>query len=253
MCGDARELAARLPDHSIDLIFADPVYQRLDDYRWLATEALRLLAPRGKVLVWCSKPKLARCQLAMEDAGLAYVYTLDYTVQAKTFRMRWYHLFCWTTPCLWLQRPGSASKPRRWLPDTFIDTIILDDESVTVRRILGDTFLSTAGPSGAYVWNKNLGVLTAWLDAFCPPGGTVFDPFAGEGSVSCVAKTLGRTCYASEIQPEVAARANARLAATPAPLPYVNDAAPGVALWPEEVAAHPAAVADNVAWNGAKQ
>jgi len=217
--GDARELARSLPDGSIDLIFCDPVYQNIADYTWLAEVALRVLKPKGLLLAWCSKPKLGRCQLAMEDAGLDYVYTLDYTVQAKTYRMRWYNLFCWTTPCLWMQRPGSASKPRRWIPDTYIDSILLNDEAVEVRQVLGDTFISTGGSNGSYVWNKNLGVLSAWLDAFCPIGGTVYDPFSGSGSIPLVAKMTGRHFYASEILPDVAATARERVDQAPLPLP----------------------------------
>lgn len=216
--GDAKELAKKIPESSVDLIFCDPIYQNIADYAWLAETALRVLKPKGLVLSWCSKPKLGRCQLAMEEAGLTYVYTLDYTVQAKTFRMRWYNLFCWTTPCLWFQRPGEASRPRRWIPDTFIDTIILDDEPVEIRSVLSDTFISTAGPSGAYVWNKNLNVLLAWLDVFCPPGGTVYDPFTGSGSIPIVAKMTGRHFYASEILPDVAEGARMRLYATPEPM-----------------------------------
>lgn len=34
--GDARELAKAIPDESVDLIFTDPVYDRIEDYRWLA-------------------------------------------------------------------------------------------------------------------------------------------------------------------------------------------------------------------------
>lgn len=218
LCGDARTLAASIPDESIDLVFTDPVYQNIDDYHWLAQQALRVLKPKGLLLAWCSKPKLGRCQLAMESAGLEYVYSLDYTVVAKTYRMRWYNLFCWTTPCLWMQRPGSASKPRQWLPDTYIDTIILDDEPVAVRSVLADTFISTGGPSGGYIWNKNLAVLKAWLGAFSAPGALIWDPFTGSGSVPVVAKLLGRHVIASEIQPDVAAAAQARFEATPVPM-----------------------------------
>lgn len=220
-CGDARELAKTIPDASVDLIFTDPVYQNVEDYAWLAQEAQRVLAPKGLLLAWCSKPKMARCQIAMEDTGLAYVYTLDYTVVAKTFRMRWYNLFCWTTPCLWFQKAGSASRPRRWIPDNFTDTIILNDgDPVEMRGACGDTFVSTAGPSGSYVWNKNLGVLKAWLDAFCPLGGLVWDPFTGSGSVPVVAKMLGRNFIASEIQADVARQAQRRVEDTPVPLAF---------------------------------
>ena len=48
--GDARELALALPDESVDLIFTDPVYDRIDDYRWLAQTAERVLKPGGSVI-----------------------------------------------------------------------------------------------------------------------------------------------------------------------------------------------------------
>ena len=216
--GDAREIAKEVPDGSIDLIMTDPVYQNIDDYAWLAETALRVLAPKGAALVWCSKPKLARSQIAMENAGLEYVYTLDYTVTAKTYRMRWYNLFCWSTPCLWMQRDGSASRPRRWIPDVYNDSIMLDGESVELRKAVGDTFVSTGGPSGGYIWNKNLGVLKAWLDAFSAPGATIWDPFTGSGSVPVVCRLLGRHFYASEIKSDVAAAAQQRLDNTPLPM-----------------------------------
>ena len=196
--GDARKLARKLPPESVDVIFADPVYQNVADYRWLAKTALRVLRPKGMVLAWCSKPKFAYCQIAMEKAGLEYVYDLDYTVVAKTYRMRWYNLFCWTTPLLWMQRPGSASRPRRWIPDTFS---------------------SQARTSGAHPWNKNIEVLLSWLDAFCPLDGVVFDPFTGSGSVPVAATMLCRDFIAFEIDPATADMARTRLAATTPPLP----------------------------------
>ena len=51
-CGDARELAKAIPDESVDLIFTDPVYDRIDDYRWLAECASRVLKSSGTLLVW---------------------------------------------------------------------------------------------------------------------------------------------------------------------------------------------------------
>lgn len=48
--GDAREVVKEIPPESIDCIFTDPVYQNIDDYRWLATEALRVLKPKGMLL-----------------------------------------------------------------------------------------------------------------------------------------------------------------------------------------------------------
>jgi ubiquinone/menaquinone biosynthesis C-methylase UbiE len=50
--GDARELAQTIPDESVDLIFTDPVYDRMDDYRWLAETAARVLKPDTWLLAY---------------------------------------------------------------------------------------------------------------------------------------------------------------------------------------------------------
>lgn len=191
--GDSRLLAEALPDGCCDMIFCDPVYQQVEDYRWLAEVALRLLKPRGALLAFGSKPKIGRCQAEMEAAGMQYVYTLDHVVVAKTGRMRWYNLFCWSTPCLWMQRPGSASRPKRWIPDTFI---------------------SHAAPTGRHKWNKNEDVIASWLTAFTEPGAVVFDPFCGGGTVPAMCRRHSRTFIAFEIDPATADAARSRVAAT---------------------------------------
>lgn len=203
--GDARHLAPTIEPGSVDLLFTDPVYQNIEDYAWLAETALRVLKPRGVALAWASVPKAGRAQQAMEDAGLEYVYTLFYTVTAKTYRMRWYNLFCWTTPCLWFQRPGEATKPRKWMPDTFSETVIIDN-----------THVSNARPDSAFEWIKNSGVLVRWIERFSAPGELVYDPFTGTGSVPIACQMTGRRFIAGEICPERAEEARTRLAATPA-------------------------------------
>ncbi len=207
--GDARELAPSIADGSVNLVFTDPVYQNIDDYAWLGTTALRAMRPRGVCLAWASVPKAGRAQQAMEDAGLEYVYTLFYTVVAKTYRMRWYNLFCWTTPCLWFQRPGEATKPNKWMPDTYQETVVLPPEC------LDNTVVSSAGADSPFEWIKNSGVLVKWLTRFSKPGELVYDPFTGTGSVPLACLRTGRNFYASEILPERAAEARHRIAITP--------------------------------------
>lgn len=210
--GNARRLSKAIPDGSVDLVFTDPIYQNIRDYTWLAKTALRVLRPRGVCLVWASVPRAGRAQAAMERAGLQYVYTLFYTVVAKTYRMRWYNLFCWTTPCLWFQRPGEATRPHQWMPDTFTETVILPPD------LLDNTVISQAATQGAFEWNKNTGVLARWLTRFSKPGELVYDPFTGTGPVPIACKMTGRRFLASELVPERAEEARRRLAATPLPL-----------------------------------
>ena len=193
--GDARELAKQIPDESCNLVFCDPVYENVDDYRWLGETAMRVLKQDSALLAWCSKRLAARCQLAIEESGLDYIYTLDYVVTAKTFRLQYYHLFLWTTPCLLFQK-GHAL-PNKWLPDTYI---------------------SQTPPDHEFKWNKNLGVVQKWLTAYSKPGDLVFDPFAGSGTVPVVAKQTSRNFVGFEINETRAIEAQYRVETAPIPL-----------------------------------
>lgn len=183
--GDALALGELVPAACAALVFCDPVYRELGQYAWLGTFAMRTLQDGGNVLAWCSVPMLSAARAAMEAAGLTYVYTLTYTIPAKTYRMRGYHLFCWTTPCLWLAK--GQGRPRRWLPDTFIDR--------------------NGRPDTAHPWNKNAAVTAYWLEAFTSPGELVLDPFTGHGVIPRCSLAAGRPYLAFELDGERAAEA----------------------------------------------
>jgi DNA modification methylase len=198
--GDARELAKAIPDESIDLVFTDPIYSNIDDYRWLAETAARVLKPDRACLAWYSKPNHSEVKRALESAGLKYVYDLDYVVVAKSYRLVHFHLFCWTTHCMWLNKGHFAPDP--WVPDTVI---------------------STNGTNGSHKWNKNPEALMTWLEGFTAIDSVVWDPFLGGGTTIAVCKMLGRNFIASEIDPATAEQARERVAKTQPPLPRINE------------------------------
>ena len=66
--GDARELTKRIPDESIDLIFTDPVYDRIEDYEWLGLMGTKKLSQGGDVLVYCAHYHLADTIVAMKKS-----------------------------------------------------------------------------------------------------------------------------------------------------------------------------------------
>ena len=74
--GDARELARAIPDESVDLIFTDPVYDRIEDYRWLAETAVRVLKPNSACLAFCGIGYLPATHQAMLKGGLTYRWRL---------------------------------------------------------------------------------------------------------------------------------------------------------------------------------
>jgi DNA modification methylase len=206
VCGDARLLAPSIPDGSVDLIFTDPVYEQIDDYRWLAEQATRVLKPNGSVLVWCSNRGQYAVQPVMSEY-LTFALPLSYTKIGNTYRSFAYRTFFWSTPCLWFV--NGNGKNHDWIFSTIVDH---DNAIVT----------TTAPPTDTYKWHKNPEAYSKWLCAFTNPGDLVWDPFTGSGSLPILCKELGRQFYASEIQADVAAMAQARLLATPEPLPGMD-------------------------------
>jgi hypothetical protein len=200
--GDARELAKRIPNESVDLIFTDPVYDQIDDYRWLAETAVRVLKPNSACLAWCSKVKLSEgaCYNAMLAGGLTYQTTLFYTVIAKTVRPAFHiGIMSWTTPCLVFAKGIYKCDP-----------------------FLVDTWIDTDGPQSRFNWQKNTPVSIKWLEAFNRERGIVWDPFTGSGSFLAACIALDMPFIASEINPVTAELARARATQQP-PLPRFNE------------------------------
>lgn len=193
--GDAREIAARIPDESVDFIFTDPVYENIDDYRWLAQTAARVLRPGGACLAWCGNSKQYEVQPVMSEY-IKFVMPLTYTKIAKAYRAFFYKTFLWTTPCLWFHK---GAHDHLWLIDTVVDHC--------------NAIVSTATPpTNTYKWHKNPEAYITWLKAFSKPGDVVYDPFTGSGSCPIECKRLGRNFIASELKPDIAEMARNRLA-----------------------------------------
>lgn len=192
--GDARELAKAIPDNSIDLIFTDPVYDRIEDYEWLAKTAARVLKPDSACLMWISNPKIREVFRAVGET-LGFVMPLNYTVQSKGYLLFSRKIFLWNTVCLWFEK--GHSEPLKAMPDSVV---------------------AVGTPDNNFKWNKNTGVILKWLEAFTQPGAIVFDPFTGGGTVPAVCKMLGRNYLAFEIDPATAEKARERVLLTQPPL-----------------------------------
>ncbi len=195
--GDARELAKAIPDESIDLIFTDPVYDRIEDYRWLAETAVRVLKDTSAVLVWCGIDKIDKALAAMGEC-LQYRWTFASVLPVgKKGAFAQYQMFSNWRCLLWLdlQRQSRGKK-------------FFSDVSFEVDN----------NYSGLKGWGKSIATSSWWLQAFSGSGETVFDPFTGGGTVPAVCKMLGRNYLAFEIDPATAEMARQRVANTQPPL-----------------------------------
>jgi DNA modification methylase len=73
--------------------------------------------------------------------------------------------------------------------------------------------LPTANYPGAHFATFPEELVARCIDAGCPPGGTVLDPFLGAGTTAVVAERLGMNCLGIELNPEYAQQARERIVA----------------------------------------
>lgn len=196
--GDARELAKAIPNESIDLIFTDPIYDRIDDYRWLAKTAVRVLKPDRACLVWLVHSELQTVLNAM-CSPLTFRWPIVHYKPGRVKNKFGAAGFCKWEPLLWFDR-GKTKRPL-WA-DVFMTM----------------PFQSRLGSSPNHIWSKNPDAIAQPLDAFTQPNDIVLDPFTGGGTVPAVCKMLGRNYVACEIEPDVAEDARERVLNTQPPL-----------------------------------
>ena len=201
--GDARELAQAIPDESVDLIFTDPVYDRTDDYRWLAETAARVLKPGGALWVCFGIGYQPETMAAL--SVLCYRWTfVVYKPNAPSTRGA-YRVFSKWWGIYWYDKNG-MSQPAKHLPD-----VLASNGASSVRW--ADTF--KANP---HVWVKNPEPIISWIHAFSGDDAIVVDFFTGGGTVPAVCKMLGRHWLAFEIDAATADTARERVRNTQPPL-----------------------------------
>lgn len=194
--GDARELAKRIPDKSIDLIFTDPVYDQIEDYDWLAETARRILTPGGNLVAFCSNNESVRIALEFMGRGFDFCDWLIYREMARR-RKIWgkninglYELACWVSNGS--DRLGSY--------------------------VANFSYVSNGYAVKSNEWAKEASGLVGWIGSLSIKHSTVFDPFTGGGTVPAVCKILGRNYVAFEIDAVTAEKARNRVANTQPPL-----------------------------------
>jgi len=173
--GDARQLAKYIPDESVDLIFTDPVYDRIDDYRWLAETAERVLRPDGALLVWSNGKWHKTNTDWLERAGLTYRYTFTTHMIRAVAPMNG-KIISKCNRVIWLDKIGQ-SRLTDYVADGYPDR---NDPAL-----------------GNHHWAKSPRYTRYLLEGFehLP---LVFDPFAGEGTNPIVCHQMRRPYLAFE-------------------------------------------------------
>ncbi len=240
--GDCIEVMARLPEKSVDLIFADPPYNlqlqnelrrpnmslvdavnddwdRFDSFadydnftrRWL-TECRRLLKDTGTIWVIGSYHNIYRVGAIMMDLGF---WTLNDIVWTKTNPMPNFRGVRFTNAhetLLWCKK----SKQQKKYTFNYRQMKQLNDEKQMrsdweIALCTGHERLKINGQK-AHPTQKPEALLYRVLLSSSNPGEVVLDPFFGTGTTGAVAKKLHRHWLGIERNLEYVAAAQQRIA-----------------------------------------
>jgi len=243
LCGDCVELMARLPESSVDLIFADPPYNlqlggelhRPDQSRvagvveawdkfadfaaydrftrdWLSA-ARRLLKPDGALWVIGSYHNIFRVGTILQDLGF---WMLNDIVWRKTNPMPNFRGRRFTNAhetLLWCAKSRDSRYTFNYQAMKSLNDDVQMRSDWLFPLCAGPERLKGGDGKKAHPTQKPEALLHRLLLAATKPGDLVLDPFFGTGTTGAVAKRLGRRFIGIERDKEYAKIARQRVAA----------------------------------------
>jgi modification methylase len=242
LVGDCLEELARLPDQSVDLVFADPPYNlqlerellrpnntvvdgvddawdkftSFADYdrfsrAWLA-ECRRVLKPDGAIWVIGSYHNIFRLGVALQDLGF---WIQNDVIWRKTNPMPNFRGKRFTNAhetLIWAGRDAKARVTFNYEAMKALNDDIQMRSDWLFPICSGPERLRDGEGHKAHPTQKPEALLNRLLLASTNPGDLVLDPFFGTGTTGAVARRLGRRWLGIERDPAYAQAAEARIA-----------------------------------------
>lgn len=200
--GDCREILPLID--TADVVLTDPPYNCINretgglrvidkggadsrpiDIATIAPELVRIAT--GSIYVWCSAEQLSDWLRSFTAAGL----TVRGGVWQKT-------------------NPSPMNGQRLWLSALEFCAFARKDGAFFSRHCEPALWVRATEP-GDHPTPKPLRLMQDIIDASCPAGGLVVDPFMGGGTTLRAAKNLGRRAIGIEIEEHYCAKAVERL------------------------------------------
>lgn len=192
--GDARDLIGGIADESIDLIYTDPVYEQIEDYEWLARQAMRVLKPNSACVVFYATKYLPETIAAMLRGGLSYRWQMFGYITNEIKPRPGATGKCVHVGLLWFEK----GKSRHY--GTQLD----------VRAVPTWTNSATSN----HPWSKHPMIVSYYLEGLSRPGDVVLDPFCGGGAIPRCAHIARRQWIAFERDAATAQAAQASIEAS---------------------------------------
>jgi ParB-like chromosome segregation protein Spo0J len=193
--GDFVEVAGKIPDGSIELIFTDPPYDTnsVELYGRLANVAVAKLIDGGSLIVYCGHRLLPKIFKEMAVTDLSFYWPLACIHTGDSARMPLTGQIVTWKPMLWFVKGSQRFDPSRMVRDS----VVSSQEKDTHR------------------WQQSVTEASYYIENLTTPGGLVFDPFCGGGTTVVAAKLLKRRWITCDIDAAAVALAKERLCAAP--------------------------------------
>ena len=193
LLGDCAAVLSALPAACVDFVLTDPPY--LVDYRdrsgrslagdvtgdWLVpsfAEVYRVMRPDSLCVSFYGWSRVEQFVSAWRRAGLRLVGHLTFP-----------------------KRYTSASRLVRYQHENAY--LLAKGQPPVPAAPIGDVIDWTYSGNRLHPTQKPLSVLVPLVEAFCPRGGLVLDPFAGSGSSLLAAQAVGRRFVGVEVDPRM--------------------------------------------------
>lgn len=184
IAGNSIELCQEIPDNSIHLIICDPVYQDIEQYRWLGHLGKRVLVEGGNLIAQSGQFYFPQCLNALGEGGLSYVWIIAQKQHGAHLALYKHRILATWKPNIWYSK---GSRNGTWILDW-----IKDGKKVKNK----------------HAWQDAPDMFVSLIERLTNEGDIVLDPFAGSGTVAKVCKMLDRNFISFEIDEEVAKKSN---------------------------------------------
>jgi site-specific DNA-methyltransferase (adenine-specific) len=213
--GDARELAAAIPDDSVDLVVTDPPYgigyryghtyhdnpsTYLELFQWIVTESQRVTKPGGLIFIFQAMPRLRETWALCPPESRLFAACKTFGQIYRDNRVQ----YCFDPVIFWQQPGGSPEGNGR---DWHVGQV-----SSTQNRGLSE--------AGFHTCPRPLDTICYMVDHFSDKGHVVVDWFIGSGTTAVACRLLGRHFVGFEVEPHMATQARARVHTIPPRLPF---------------------------------
>jgi hypothetical protein len=179
LAGDFRERLAELPAGCVDLIVTDPPYptESLHLYSALSKIAAHVLADDGICVVLTGVMSLDVVMVRLGE-HLNYGWIYCQPLPGANSRIMGRHIMQSFKPWLAFTRNQWPSGRIDWHPDMLDPSYRAKDQ---------------------YRWQQDGNPVKLLIDALCPKGGTVCDPFTGTGAYGVATLEMGRRFIGAEL------------------------------------------------------